>query len=179
MKLTIKDMAIIGMLSTLLLGVKHALVFLPNVSPVTLFLIIYTLYLKRKAIYIICIFVIIEGLLYGFGLWWFCYLYIWFIPYFIARCFPGNNSPGFWAIVSGIYGLAFGALSSLVTFAIGFVTGGLHTGISSAFAYFISGIPFDITHGISNFVFALFLFKPLNYIFTKLFKESNNHEEST
>lgn len=175
MKLNVKDMALIGMLSTLLLGVKHALAFLPNVSLVTLFIIIYAMYLKRKTIYIICIFVIVEGLLYGFGLWWFSYLYIWFIPYFIGRIFSENKSPGFWAMVSGLYGLVFGGLSALVTFVIGCLSGGLQSGVSSAFAYYIAGIPFDITHGISNFILGLFLFKPLNYIFSKYI---NDHLKS-
>lgn len=173
MNLRIKDIALIGMLSTLLLGVKHSLAFLPNVSLVTLFLVIYTIHLKNKALYIIYIFVLIEGILFGFGLWWFSYLYIWLIPFIIARCFCNQRSKVFWAIICGSYGLAFGALSSLITFAMGFVNGGLHVGFSSAFAYFIAGIPFDITHGISNFVLALLLFKPINYIFTKLIKLSN------
>lgn len=177
MKLTIKDIAVIGMLSTLLLGVKHALAFLPNVSLVTLFLIIYTMYLKHKTIYIIYIFVLIEGLLYGFGLWWISYLYIWLIPYFIGRCFPKVTSPLFWAIITGGYGLTFGALTSIVTFLIGFASGGFYSGISSAFAYFIAGIPFDITHGISNFILALLLFKPIHYIFAKLIKISDDYIE--
>ena len=38
--------------------------------------------------------------------------------------------------------------------------GGIHT----AFAWWVSGIPFDMIHGVSNFVLMLVLYKPLRRV---------------
>lgn len=155
----VKDIVLIGMLGALLVVVQVGLAVIPNVELVSILVIIYTLRYDKKAIYMIYIFALLEGLLYGFGLWWIMYLYVWTILSLITRLFRNNTSNIFWAILSGLYGLSFGALCSIPYFFIG----GIHT----AFAYWVSGIPFDITHCIGNFVIALVLFKPLYYLFKK------------
>ena len=58
-----------------------------------------------------------------------------------------------WAMLSGIFGLAFGALCGIVDVFIG--------GFGYAVTKWISGIPFDIAHCAGNFVMALVLFNPL------------------
>ena len=47
---------------------KFALSFLPNVELVTLLIMLYTLYFGRKIIYVIPFFVLIEGIVWGFGI---------------------------------------------------------------------------------------------------------------
>ncbi len=41
---------------------------------VTLLFILYTLYFRKRTLYIIYAFALLEGMVYGFGLWWFMYL---------------------------------------------------------------------------------------------------------
>jgi len=149
----IKDIVIIGMMSAILIAVQFFLGFLPNVEIVSLLIILFTLILGRKTFYIIYVFVVMEGFLYGFGLWWINYLYVWTALFIIVLIFSKQRAPFFWAIVSGSYGLSFGALCSIPYF----ITGGLPTG----FAYWVSGIPFDLIHGIFNFIVTLILFHPL------------------
>ena len=72
------------MLTALLLVSQVALAFLPNIEVVSLLIIIYTLFFKRKTLYIIYLFALLEGLLYGFGTWWIMYLYVWTILWGIA-----------------------------------------------------------------------------------------------
>jgi energy-coupling factor transport system substrate-specific component len=160
----IKDIVIIGMLSSLLIAVQVILAFLPNIELVSLLIILFTLLYKRKALFIIFVFVLLEGFIYGFGLWWLNYIYIWFVLYFITRIFKKEQSPFFWAVISGIFGLTFGAICSILYLFMGWFNGNLITGFHSAIAYWITGIPFDIAHGISNFFIALFLFKPIYYV---------------
>ena len=156
----IKDIALIGMMSALLLILQIALSFLPNIELVSLFIILYTLIFGRKTLFIIYVFVILEGLVYGIGLWWFNYLYLWLVLYFIVRIFHKINSTFLWALISGVYGLGFGALCSIPYF----ITGGFPSGL----AYWVAGIPYDIMHGLGNFAVALILFKPLYYILNKI-----------
>jgi energy-coupling factor transport system substrate-specific component len=158
----IKDIVLIGMMSAIMVAVQVVLGFLPNIELVSLLIILYTFIFGRKAIYIIYVFVAVEGLIYGLGLWWFNYLYVWTVLFLITILLRKQHSPFLWAVVSGVFGLSFGALSSIPYF----ITGGVRTG----FAYWIAGIPFDITHGISNFALALVLFHPLYYILDKINK---------
>lgn len=152
-----KDIVLIGLLSAILIMVQVGLAAIPNVELVSLLVIIYTIRYKKKALYIIYVFALLEGIIYGFGLWWIMYLYVWTILWFITIAFKTNESNIFWAILSGSFGLSFGALCSIPYLFIG--------GIPTAFAFWVSGIPWDITHCIANFFVALFLFKPINYIF--------------
>jgi energy-coupling factor transport system substrate-specific component len=156
------------MLGALLLSVQVGLAFLPNVELVSLFIIVYTIVFRKKALYIISIFILLEGILYGFGLWWLNYLYVWFVLYLITMIFRKEHSSFLWAMISGVYGLFFGALCAILYFFIGSYNGSLYSGFQSAFAYWISGIPFDLTHGIANFLIALILFKPLYRILDRL-----------
>ncbi|MDQ9757401.1 hypothetical protein RFZ45_00270, partial [Acinetobacter baumannii] len=64
-----------------------ALAVLPNIEIVSLLVIVYTLVFERKTIPIIYAFALLEGLVYGFGIWWIMYLYVWTILYAIVRCF--------------------------------------------------------------------------------------------
>ena len=64
-----------------------------------------------------------------------------------------------WALILAMYGLGFGFLCALPYTVIG--------GVGMAWAYFISGIPFDLTHAASNLVLALILFKTLNALFER------------
>lgn len=152
----IKDLVIIGMLCAVLIAAKEALAFLPNIELASILIILYTLVFRRKTLYIIYVFVAVEGLLYGMGLWWINYLYVWTVLYFIARLFRKSRSPFTWAVISGGFGLGFGALCSIPYF----LTGGIPSGV----AYWVAGIPFDLIHGIANFCIALIVFIPFHYV---------------
>ncbi len=163
MKLSVKELVLIALLSALLVVAQVALAFLPNIEVISLLLIIYTLFFKKKTLYIIYIFALLEGLLYGFGIWWVMYLYVWTMLWGIVLFLQNEKSPVVWAFVSGFFGLAYGTLCSVPYF----ITGGINTGL----AWIASGVLFDITHGISNFVITLVLFGPLYRLFERLQKK--------
>lgn len=166
--MALKDIPLIGMLTAVLLVVQVALGFLPNIELVSLLIIIYTLVFKKNSFYIIGVFIILEGIIYGFGLWWINYLYIWFILALITYIFKKETSPVVWALISGFFGLSFGALCSIPYFFMGLANGTLQSGFNTALAYWISGIPFDLVHGIANFFVALLLFSPLYKLISRL-----------
>lgn len=151
--MAVKDVVICGIFSAVLLVAQIALAVLPNIEMVSLLVIVYTLVFKRKTIPIIYIFALLEGLIYGFGIWWIMYLYVWTILYLIVRIFRKNESALFWALVGGFYGLSYGLLCSIPYLAAG--------GIGAGIAWWIRGIPYDILHGVGNFMVILFLFKPI------------------
>ncbi|NLJ96547.1 MAG: hypothetical protein GX321_05290 [Clostridiales bacterium] len=153
-----KDIATIGIMSALLIAVQVGLAFLPNIELVSLLIILCTIFFGWKTIYIIYIFVLVQGLIYGFHLWWISYLYIWTILMLVSMIFRDNKSPFFWGILSGAFGLSFGALCTIPYFFIG--------GLPLAMSTFISGVIFDVIHCIANYIIALVLFKPLYILFS-------------
>ena len=64
-----REIVTMGILSAILLAAQVSLGFLPNIELVTLLLIVYTLVLKKKVFFVIYVFVLLEGMIYGFGLW--------------------------------------------------------------------------------------------------------------
>lgn len=135
---------------------KLALSFLPNIEPVTLFIILFTLLFGADVFYAIALFVLIEGLLYGFGLWWFSYLYVWPLLAVLTMLFKKHSSLWFWTVFSTVFGFMFGFMTSFVTLII--------SGPKAAFSYFIAGIPFDLLHGLGNFAITLVLYLPLRKV---------------
>lgn len=161
-RLTTRELATDGLLSALLLISQVSLSWLSNVELVSLLLILYTLVFKRHVWLILYVFVVLEGLIYGFGLWWFSYLYVWALLPAAVFLFYRRRPPKPFGIslLSGVFGMLFGsfcALSYLVT-----------AGFGAAFTWWTAGIPFDIIHGISNFLLSMILFQPLYRLLTSL-----------
>lgn len=155
-----KDIVLCGLLAAVMFVLQVAFGFLPNIEPVSILVIVFTLVLERKTLVIIYTFAMLEGIFYGFGIWWIMYLYVWAILYFIVRIMRSNESVVIWAVVGGGFGFAFGALCA-IPYAI---AGGIGAGI----AWWTAGLLFDIFHGLGNFVIILILFKPVYYIVKRL-----------
>lgn len=156
---TIIDIVTLGLLSAILLIGQLGMAFLPNIEPVTVLLIVYTLVYRKKVFPVIYAFVLMEGLIFGFGIWWISYLYIWSILALIVLFFQKNNSVIIWAVIAGAFGLLFGVLCAIPYL----ISGGL----GAALAYWAAGIPYDILHCAGNFVLTLVLFRPILYIMNK------------
>ena len=134
---------------------------LPNIEPVTLLLICVTLVYGAKAFYPCGIFVLAEGLLYGFGWYFFVYVYVW--PILVAAVLllrKHITSYTLWTVFSALYGLLFGPLCCIEAFVV--------DGWRMAFSYWISGIPYDVIHCVGNAVLAAALLKPLTTLLRKL-----------
>ena len=160
MKLNVKNVALLGVMIAILEVAKNVLAFLPNVELVSLLIILYALYLGKRVFLVVSAFVLIEGCIYGFGLWWIMYLYTWPLLAVLTMLFKKQNSVWFWSILSGVFGLFYGALSAIPYLFLG--------GFQTAFSWWIAGIPFDIIHCVSNFVLCLILFKPLRNVMRRM-----------
>lgn len=156
-----RELARMGILTALLFMGQVVLSFLPNIEIVSLLILSYTLFLRRKVFFVIYSFVFLEGLLYGFGIWWFSYLYVWSIFACIVMFLHKNTSVLLWSIVSGFFGLSFGLLCTLPYLVAG--------GPAAAFSYWVSGLLFDIFHCTGNFVLCLLLFRPLHALLSHFY----------
>lgn len=150
-----------ALLAAVMAALQAAMSFLPNIEPVSLLVLVYGLVFGRNVFYIVFTFVLLEGLIYGFGLWWMSYLYVWPLWAGLVLLLRRGRERGplFWAVASGAFGLSFGALCALP-----YLIGGLWAAVS----YWIAGIPFDLVHCAGNFGLALALERPLYQVLLRL-----------
>lgn len=153
-----------ALLAALLMVSKFALDGLPNIELVSLLLILYTLEWPGLALPALYTYVFLYGLMNGFGLWWLGQLYIWLPLVAAARLLRRWDHALLWAVVSGAFGLCYGALYAVSYAAM--------NGPVAGVAWWITGIPFDLLHGGGNFVVALALYRPLRAGFSAIRKRA-------
>ena len=156
-----KELVSMGFLSAILLIGQVGMSYLPNIEIVSLLIYIYTQVYRKKVFFIIYVFVFLEGCIYGFGLWWFGYLYIWSVlALIVLRSGRQQTSVIMTAVILGAYGLSFGMLYALPYFIAG--------GWAAGFSYWVSGIPFDMLHCAGNVAVSLICYRPLRTLLGKL-----------
>ena len=159
-RLRLGELTLFAMLGALTFGGKVAMMALPNIEPVSLMVMLFSVTFGKKALYPIYVYVVLEFVLNGLHLWSINYLYIWLILAGAAWLLREMTNPFGWALLSGAFGLFFGALCAPVYLFSG--------GPAFALSWWISGIPFDLTHCAGNFVIALVLFVPLRKLMGQL-----------
>ena len=162
--LSVKELTLIGMMVAIIEVCKVVLLPLPNIELTSFWVMMFTLYFGARIIYVIPVFILIEGAMYGFGIWWIMYLYVWPLLALLAWLFRKSESAWTWSAISGIFGLSYGMLCSIPYYIIGAAEGGLAGGLQAGFAWWISGIPLDIVHGVGNFSLMLVLYRPIRSI---------------
>ena len=158
--LSVREIVLFGILGSMTFGAKYGMSFLPNIEPVSLMVMLFVVVFGKKWVYPTYLYVALEILFYGISLWNLNYLYVWAVLALAAGWVKKMEHPLGWAILSGVFGLMFGALCGIVDVFIG--------GFSYAAAKWVTGIPFDIAHCIGNFVMALVMFAPLRKLLEKL-----------
>ena len=150
MKLNIKETVIFAMLGALMYMSKMIMEFLPNIHLIGVIIVAITVVYRKKALYPIYIFVLMTGLLNGFSTWWIPYLYIWTVLWggtmLLPKKLPKKAAPKIYMAVSSLHGFLYGVLyapAQALLFGLDF---------KGTLAWIAAGFPFDITHGISNFL---------------------------
>lgn len=75
-KLSIKEISALSIIGALIFAAKVAMAALPNISLNALLIILTAVFFGWKALYAVGVYVMLEGLVFGFGLWWLCYWYL-------------------------------------------------------------------------------------------------------
>lgn len=163
-RLSVRELVLFGILGALTFAAKYVMSFLPNIEPVSLMVMLFAVVFGKKWVYPVYLYVVMEVLFYGISLWNINYLYIWAVLAIGATFLREMKGSFGWALLSGTFGLLFGALCGIVDIFIG--------GFGYAVTKWISGIPFDIAHCLGNFAIALVLFKPLRQLMERLYAGS-------
>ena len=170
MKLSIRETAVFGMLGALMYASKMLMEILPNIHLLGVFTIAFTVVYRKKALYPIYTYVLLNGVFSGFASWWIPYLYLWTVLWgvtmLLPKKMPKTVRPIVYMIVNACHGFSFGILYA--------PTQALLYGFSlkTTLAWIASGFPFDIIHGISNFICGI-LIVPIVYLLRRLENETN------
>lgn len=149
----IRDIVTVGLAVAFIEAAKFVMAGIPNVELTSFLLIMFALHFGKLIYFAIPVFILIEGAVYGFGLWWIMYLYAWPMLVIVTRLIGRKMSRYGLAMLSGAFGLGFGAMCALPYIFLG--------GFKAAFLYWVAGIPFDIVHGVSNFIIMMILYRPM------------------
>lgn len=160
-KRSIEDIALIGVMVAVIEVCKAALGFLPNIELTSFWIILFTLFFRWRILFAVPAFILLEGIIYGFGLWWVMYLYAWPLLAWMAWLFRKQESVWFWSILSSVFGLMFGFLCAIPYVVIGMAEGGWQGGLHAGFVWWVAGIPWDIAHGLGNFALMMVLYHPV------------------
>jgi energy-coupling factor transport system substrate-specific component len=162
-RLSIQEIALFGVLGAVTFALQVVMAPLPNIEPVSLLVMIFAAVFGWKCLYPVYVFVVMEILFYGISTWNIYYLYVWTVLALGAILLRRQQQPLAWALLSGVFGLFFGALCGIVDIFIG--------GFAYAATKWVSGIPFDLLHCGGNFVMALVLFLPMKKLLERLYQK--------
>lgn len=149
MKPTTREITIFAMLGAVMYASKLLMELAPNIHLLGVFTIAFTVVYRKKALYPIYIYVILNGIFCGFAAWWIPYLYIWTVLWGIVMLLPENMPkkirPFIYMAVCAAHGFLFGTLYApmqAVLYGLSF---------QGMISWIIAGLPFDFVHGVSNF----------------------------
>ncbi len=168
LNLTARDIATIGMMVAVIEVCKVALMGVPNIELTTFWVIMFSIYFGNKVFWAIPVFILIEGAMFGFHIWWIMYLYMWPSLALLVRILKRMDSVMAYSILSSAYGFLFGFFCAIPYLVIGAVDGGIKNGLYTAFTWWVAGIPYDMIHGVANFVLMFILYKPIRTIMNKM-----------
>lgn len=167
-KPNVQDIAQIGMMVAIIEVCKVVLMGLPNIELTTFWIIMFSIYFGNKVFWVIPVFTLLEGALFGFHIWWVMYLYMWPLLALLARLLKKVDSVWAYSILSSMFGFLFGLFCAIPYVVIGTAEDGILNGLYTGFTWWVAGIPYDLIHGIGNFVFMFILHKPIRNIMNKL-----------
>ena len=173
-KIPVRELVIFAVLGTIMYISRIIMQGLPSIHVLGLFIASITLVYRTRALVPIYVYVMVEGTFAGFSFWWLPYTYIW-LPLWLMFMLAGKFDLSkkvkvpLYMILCGLHGLMFGTLyapAQALMFGLSF---------EGMIAWIIAGLPFDITHGVSNFAMGA-LIVPLSELLKKL--DGNNRQAS-
>lgn len=170
-RLDLRHLVIFSMLGTLMFASKQILEVLPNIHMLGMLTMVYTLVYRRLALIPIYLFIFLEGIYAGFGLWWIPYLYLWAVLWAVTMLLPKRMPPAVqvpvYMIVCALHGLCYGTLYA--PFQCYAFLGGDWSKIP---AWIAAGLPWDVTHALGNLAMGT-LIVPLTALLRRLERQTN------
>ena len=167
-RLTARETVIYAMMGALMFVSKILMEALPNIHLLGMLVMTCTVAFRKKALYPIYVYVLLNGVFAGFNMWWIPYLYIWTVLWGVTMLLPRTMSRRkkriVYPLVCCAHGLLFGTLYAPAQ--------ALFMGLNfqGMLAWIAAGFPFDLLHGAGNLAAGL-LILPCSELLIKLSRE--------
>ena len=166
-QLTVFELVLLPIFGVLMYVSKLVMEFLPNIHLLGMFIVVFTLKYRWKALIPIYVYVFLLLFIGGFSLWWIPNLYTWTVLWGVVMLLPRRMPRGWQMVVyptvCALHGFAYGVIFAPAQ--------ALLYGLNwqGMVAWIVSGLPFDILHGVGNLVTG-FLILPLVTLLERLHK---------
>ncbi len=165
-RLTTHEIAVFALLGAIMLASKTLLEAVPNIHPVTMLLMTYTVVYRKKAIFPLVIYLVLDTLKWGI-MTMVPYFYIFPLCWLCTMAVPRSLSRGkqqlCYTVICTLFGLLFGTLYApwqAFVFMKSFE-------LSKIAAWIVAGLPYDLIHAAGNFA-ASFLILPIAALIRKI-----------
>ena len=149
-RIKLTELTVFAMLTAVMFLSKQLMEALPNVHLLGMFIVAITVVYRSKALFPIYGYVLLQGLIMGFSVWWLPNLYVWTVLWGMAMLLPRKMPKGVAVVVymavCGLHGFLYGSLwapAQALFFGLDF---------KGMITWIIAGLPFDIIHGVSNII---------------------------
>ena len=170
MKLKLKDIVLLALLSALMCVGDFAMEWLPNVHFVGVFIVVTTVVYRKYALLSIFVYWIVSGFVEGISLWWIPKIYIWSLLWVGIMLIPKSLSEK----VKNVLYVAVCTLHGFLSFGVLYAPAqALITGMDfkGTIAWIAAGLPFDVTQCIGNLILGTLLIYPM----VKILKQTDKY----
>lgn len=156
-KISVTELTVYSMLGGVMYLSKFLMQLFPNIHLLALFITVITLTYRAKALIPLYVYILLDGLMSSFSIWWIPYIYIW-LPLWGAVMVVSKIKMSrsamipVYMVICGLHGLGFGILYAPMQ-AIMF-----NLSYKAMLTWIITGLPFDLIHGVNNFFVASLVF---------------------
>lgn len=154
-RLSVFELVLMPILGVMMFVSKLFMEFLPNIHLLGMFVVVFTLVFRWKALIPIYVYVFLLGLYGGFAPWWWANLYVWTVLWGVAMILPQKMPTWLASVVypavCALHGLCYGTLCA--------PTQALFFGLNweGTLAWIVSGLPYDVIHGVGNLLTGLLI----------------------
>ena len=147
-KISLRELVLFSLFGAMMF-VSAQIDIIPNVHQLALFISVTTMVYRVKALIPIYLYVFLEGLFGGFGLWWIPYLYIWTVLWALIMLIPKSLNTYVTAILitvaCALHGICFGIMYAPFQCLLYF-----KGNFDMMIPWVISGLPYDVVHMLGN-----------------------------
>ena len=162
---TLFELVLLPILGVMMYISKLLMEFLPNIHLLGMFIMVFTLVFRVKALVPIYIYVFLTGLYGGFAPWWVPNLYVWTVLWAVTMLLPRQMPYRFacvvYPVVCSLHGFLYGTLyapAQALLYGLDF---------HGMIAWIVAGFPFDAIHGVGNLLTGL-LIVPMTVLLHRL-----------
>ena len=166
-RLTLFELVLLPIFGVMMYISKLVMEFLPNIHLLAMFITVFTLTYRWKALIPIYVYVFLLLFIGGFSLWWVPNLYTWTVLWGVVMLLPRRMSRRWqmvvYPVVCALHGFAYGVIYAPAQ--------ALLFGLDwrGMVAWIAAGFPFDAIHGVGNLLTG-FLILPLVDLLKRLHK---------